>query len=63
LLAANNRLIRGERESLDELAATEEWTIRVAWGGLHLQGHGVVRGIAGDGAVQWMSLWGERLPD
>ena len=47
-------LLRGSREQLMALKATEEWQMHVTRGGYHLEGVGVVDGVTDEGVMDWM---------
>jgi hypothetical protein len=52
-------LIRGENEQLDALVATEQWQEHITRAGYHMEGAGSIRGVTGEGVMEWMSLWGK----
>ena len=55
-------LIRGEIEQLNALQETEEYQNHVTRGSLHLQGDGAIRGVTGEGVMEWMARWTANLP-
>jgi hypothetical protein len=56
-------LIRGERGQLDDLQATEAWQTYITRAGIYLEGVGAVRGVTGEGVMQWMAMWNEAVPE
>lgn len=50
-------LIRGNGEQLNALASTEEWMVHNTRGGYHLEGAGAVRGVSGDGVMEWLKAY------
>lgn len=50
-------LIRGEPQKLARMVDTEDWIRHQARGLLHLDGSSVIRGVAGAGVAQRMSVW------
>jgi hypothetical protein len=56
-------LIQGDRAQFDVLTVSDEWQNHVTRGGLHLEGMGVVRGVTGDGVMEWMGRWSAILPE
>lgn len=52
-------LIRGDSDQLDALQASDEYLDHLTRGGLHLEGSGAVRGVTGEGVMDWMSRWSE----
>jgi hypothetical protein len=56
-------LIRGEGGQLDAILASDEWQTYITRGGIYLEGVGVVRGVTGDGVMQWMATWNRVLPE
>ena len=54
-------LIRRDSDDLDELLPTEDWLAHMTRAGLHLDGSGAVRGVAGEGVMERMNLWREEL--
>lgn len=55
-------LIRGDRDQINALQASDEYRDHVTRGGLHLEGSGAIRGMTGEGVMEWMSRWAENLP-
>lgn len=55
-------LIRGDQDQLNALQASDEYLNHVTRGGLHLEGSGAVRGVTGEGVIEWMSRWAGNLP-
>ena len=55
-------LIRGEPQKLDALAGSADWIAHMIRAGLHLQGHGAVRGVTGQAVMERMALWTKTLP-
>jgi len=55
-------LIRGETQKLDALVASAEWVAHQVRAGMHLQGHGVVRGVTGQMVMERMELWTKTIP-
>lgn len=55
-------LIRGSRDQLNALQATEEYQVHVTRGGFHLQGSGAIRGATGEGVMEWMARWTANMP-
>lgn len=56
-------LLRGSPEQLSAVQATEEYGVHVTRGGLHLEGSGAIRGVTGEGVMEWMARWGANIPD
>lgn len=56
-------LLRGSFEQLDALQATDEYQNHVTRGTLHLEGSGAIRGVTGEGVMEWMARWTANLPD
>ena len=50
-------LIFGDRAQLDAVAGSDEWLSHMTRGGLHLEGSGAVRGVRGEGVMEWMQRW------
>src|SRR5512133_230889 len=48
-------LLRGDAQKIDELVATETWLSHSMRAGLHLQGHGVIRGYSGQAVSEVMA--------
>lgn len=55
-------LIRGDRDQLNALQATEEYMAHLTRGGMHLEGLGAIRGAIGEGVMDWMKRWAELIP-
>ncbi len=55
-------LIRGSREQLNTMQDSEAYMIHVTRGGMHLEGAGAVRGVTGEGVMEWMNRWSALLP-
>lgn len=55
-------LIRGECAKLNDLAASADWIGHMIRANLHTEGCGVVHGVTGDAAAEWMRLWASLLP-
>ena len=55
-------LIKGDSTKLDALVATTEWTTHITRAAHHLDGSGVVRGVAGDEIRGRMALWTSLIP-
>lgn len=55
-------LVRGSREQLDAMQGSDAYQTHVTRGGLHLEGSGAVRGVTGDGVMEWMGRWTAHLP-
>jgi len=55
-------LIRGSYEQLDAMQASEEYQIHVTRGGHHLEGSGAIRGVTGEGVMEWMARWTAHIP-
>ena len=55
-------LIRGEPAQLDALLATDEWENHVTRALFHLEGLGVIRGVAGELIQKRMELWTQHIP-
>jgi hypothetical protein len=55
-------LLRGDRDQLNALQASEEWQTYLTRGGIYLEGFGAVRGVTGEGVMEWMALWTEVMP-
>lgn len=56
-------LVKGQPARLDALLSTHDWIVHTTRASLHLSGFGVVRGVAGDGVPERISLWKKLLPD
>jgi hypothetical protein len=54
-------LIRGSKAQIDTVTGTEEWMDHITRGGIHLEGFGVVRGVTGEGVMDWMGRWGRLI--
>jgi hypothetical protein len=55
-------LLHGEEEQLDAVQASDEYRDHVTRGGLHLQSAGAVRGVTGEGVMEWMARWAANIP-
>lgn len=55
-------LLRGSNEQLNALQDTDEFGLHVTRGGLHLEGSGMIRGVTGEGVMEWMQRWMANLP-
>jgi hypothetical protein len=55
-------LLRGSPEQLNALQETAEYQDHVTRGGLHLEGSGAIRGVTGEGVMEWMGRWAANLP-
>jgi len=55
-------LIRGDAGKLDDLQRSEAWLSHMIRAGLHLEGAGAIRGVTGEGVMEWMSLWAQTIP-
>ncbi len=55
-------LIRGNRDQLDAMQASDEYMNHVTRGNIHLEGSGAIRGVSGEGVMEWMNRWREHLP-
>lgn len=56
-------LIRGERDQLAAMTASQEWLGFVTRGGLIMEGLGVVQGVTGELLTRWMATWTASIPD
>ncbi len=54
-------LIRGESSKLDAVARSEAWMTHMTRAGLNLEGVGAVRGVTGEGVMEWMGLWSKLI--
>ncbi len=54
-------LLRGSGEQLSAVVSTEEWIVHNTRAGFHLEGSGAVRGVSGDGVMEWLKLYGAVL--
>ena len=50
-------LIRGDREKLDDVVASEQWLEHLTRAGYHLEGTGSVRGVTGEGVMEAMAVY------
>jgi hypothetical protein len=50
-------LIQGKSEGLADLMSSETWVKHMTRATIHLEGSGVVRGVAGDMVMERMNLW------
>ena len=55
-------LLRGDHDQLDALQATEDYQNHVTRGGMHLEGSGAIRGVTGEGVMEWMARWTAHIP-
>ena len=55
-------LIRGDKDQLNELQASAEYLDHITRGELHLEGSGAIRGVTGEGVMEWMSRWASHIP-
>ena len=55
-------LIKGDTSKLDKLVSTKEWITHITRASLHLEGSGVIRGVAGDEVMKRMTLWTSVIP-
>lgn len=55
-------LIRGSAEQLNALQASEDYMGHTIRAGLHLDGLGFIRGVTGEGVMEWMQRWAEHMP-
>lgn len=55
-------LVRGNQEQLDAMQGSDAYRTHVTRGGLHLEGSGAVRGVTGEGVMEWMGRWTAHLP-
>ena len=55
-------LIRGDRGQLDAIQGSEAWMDFLIRAGMHLEGAGAIRGVTGDGVMEWMSRWAQAIP-
>jgi hypothetical protein len=55
-------LIRGNNDQLNALQASDAYLNHVVRGGLHLEGAGAIRGVTGEGVMDWMNRWAGALP-
>lgn len=56
-------LLRGEPARLDSLTGSEDWSRHMIRAGMHLDGHGYVRGFTGQAVLDRMQLWTGSIPD
>ncbi len=56
-------LLKGDPAALNELTGSEDWARHMTKAGMHLQGHGFVRGFTGDAVMDRMQLWTGAIPD
>ena len=50
-------LIRGDREKLDDVVASDQWLEHLTRAGYHLEGTGAVRGVTGEGVMEVMAVF------
>ena len=50
-------LIRGDREKLDDVVASDQWLEHLTRAGYHLEGIGSVRGVTGEGVMEAMAVY------
>lgn len=55
-------LIRGDNDNLDALVASDEWLDHMSRGGMHLDGHGIIRGVTGDLVMEGMDRFTRFIP-
>lgn len=55
-------LIKAGSEMLDALLSSNEWVTHITRANFHLQGLGVVRGLAGELVTERMALWSKHIP-
>ena len=50
-------LIRGDNERLNALQANGDFQMHLTRGEYHLQDFGWIRGVTGEGVMEWMTRW------
>jgi len=56
-------LIKGDGEKLETLQDSEDWIKHIVRANLHLEGFGLIRGIAGELLMERMELWKNYIPE
>lgn len=55
-------LIRADNDRLNALMVSEEWMEHIARAGMHLDGHGVIRGVTGELIMEGMDRFSRSIP-